>query len=292
MVGHPLQRHQRRAPSETRAPPSLPMFWKHSMTALVRGLRPDVTGRPPAITHELDASLRFVLNQLDPPFSPAPLVGHEGLRRYRLRQDNAPSPAVREALRQRLRVVEDTLTAAGHAMATEEYRILCTMKAPNATDDEIRRESVGFIEGTADLPAFALREACDAFRLGGKGEGEWMPKVGQVRREAERLAMPYRRQLHELRMVLEAEIGPPATSTPEGRAANVSRVAAWIAEAKAEEERASGRGMSEQEIARAKEIDKAVEAGMPIPGPIPKLGLFARKAMSGLLAARPDREMV
>ncbi len=174
-------------------------------------------GRPPVLSSTLDSVLRFTLGRLDPPFGSSPLVGVGGRDPYRLKPDDALTPIQRAALEARLFSLDAALRPAGHVAATEEYRRLTGMKAPNATAEEIERETTLFVNDTAGLPAFALREACDAYRLGRIGDGEWMPKVGQVRREAERLAAADRKQRQEVLAVLSAK--PSPTENPARKAA-------------------------------------------------------------------------
>ena len=240
---------------------------------------------PVPLSHELDGALRFSVAKLDPPIGAATRLGSGSIPQHEISPADAPHLELRSALESRLASIAAWMRPAGHEVATEEYRMLAAnLEAKDADDDTVMREQLGFLEATATLPAFALRDACTAFRHGKVGGGRWMPKAGEVRREAEMRLQALARERRLIETVLAAKVRAPVdpsrkevllaaarglvkTMPMEGMKAEMERIGKSFDEASAQHPLEPHKG----EVADAFQARMLREAHEAAQRPLPKL---------------------
>lgn len=85
------------------------------------------------------------------------------------------------------------------------------MALKHETEDEEAREIKQriFAVDLADLPLFAVEQACKDFRQGRAGDGKWMPTQAEVRTVALRHADKARKEQADVRLVLGADVFEP-----------------------------------------------------------------------------------
>lgn len=74
-------------------------------------------------------------------------------------------------------------------------------------------------------PAWAVRQACDDFRLGRVGSRDFMPSVAAMLDRVRPLIIKHSQELARIAMVLEAKVDASDEPTPEEREAMKDRVA-------------------------------------------------------------------
>ncbi len=197
--------------------------------------------------------------------------------------------------------IDRWLGPAGPEFAAEEYHMLCaTLGAAALDDDTARREMMGFVEATHRLPAFALKGACGAFRRGEVGDGQWMPKAGQVCIEAQKRIGALAKERRELHSVLTAKIGHDGANAERKKRLleEAAKACASIAleGLKAEAERGGGLGYKppeprveayrqgeDEEHYKARMLANAIEVGKR---PMPKMSDTLLRSMN----IQPARE--
>ena len=147
-----------------------------------------------------------------------------GLRKYQWKTAEViPTAAERRLLNDRTAQIEQALRPASMTGRSDEISaLLISMAAERASDSErlaILRIYLADLDG---VPAFALVEGCRRYRQGEIGEGTFMPKAGKVRKEAMKIAQPYRDELADLKIILKAET-PPKEESLEHRQAVIAR---------------------------------------------------------------------
>lgn len=245
------------------------------MTLLVRA---EPAAAPLPLSQALDGELRFSVAKLDPPLGASTRFGEGGIPQHEISPADAPTPELRSALRDRLARIAVWMRPAGHEFALEEYRMLAAnLEAKDADDDTVMREQLGFVEATATLPTFALRDACAAFRHGKVGGGRWMPKGGEVRREAEGRLQTLARERRLIETVLAAKVRPAPNLQ---RSATLAAAARELADSMKADNGSPKRGsMTDSEIREAHALSEAIRTGTPDPRPLPKLTAEHRRAL-------------
>jgi hypothetical protein len=81
-------------------------------------------------------------------------------------------------------------------------------------------------EDLAGIPGFALSQACARFRRGEVGDVKFVPKPGELRKEADNIAFPYFEERRKTRDVLSAEV-PKQIEPGFKRFAGVPPVEEW-----------------------------------------------------------------
>jgi hypothetical protein len=117
------------------------------------------------------------------------------------------------------------MTPIGEPGAMREVAgLLAVMALRNSSQDETTALMAIYASDLAGLPAYALADACKAFRQGALGDGKWAPTVGELSIAARHyMAAPLAEQA-DLRKIMAAEVDKPKIST--------SRKAELLAEAK------------------------------------------------------------
>jgi hypothetical protein len=99
-----------------------------------------------------------------------------------------------------------------------------TMISQNMTEPEQLALLRAYRSDLIGVAAFALVEACKRFRSGHAGDGKFMPRVGEVRQEAERIALPFRQELRKVQAILAAAVPGGKSESAEHRKAVVDRI--------------------------------------------------------------------
>ena len=246
-----------------------------------------ISALPAPISPTLERELRLVTNKLDPAL-------HPGRLSYSISAEFAPSKELRQSLERRAHNIDRWMQPAGPERALAEFKILFDVMAhKDASGESADRITAAYVEALMDLPYFSLVEACTAFLKGAVGDGQWAPKPGEIRIEAQKRLAGLAKERREIKAVLTAQVLPPTTS-PE-RKAKLLEVARHVvkdmraAGLKAEYERAGksfepppdpAEKTPEQHLAHAEEIGKL---------PIPLLSESTRKTL-GLLRGLPVNE--
>lgn len=139
-------------------------------------------------------------------------------------RDRAPSHAERRELQVRLESLDRWLTPASSRQLDEVITSMFSTMAYRSSDAEIDLLLVQRIykDDLAGVPGFALEEACARFRQGAIGDPRFVPKQGEVRQEAIRIAKDYYRERSDVSAILTAKVpGPPPSD--EDRAAAVAK---------------------------------------------------------------------
>lgn len=234
---------------------------------------------PSVITVDLERALRVCVMRLMPPIDPT-------VTRYGIDPANAPTDAQRRALSIRRDNLDRWLAPAGLDEANKAYaNLVAVMATKNVDDATAIREMQGWVTSTAALPLFALTTACEAFRDGKIGDGEWMPKPGQVCIEAGKRVAAYARERREIDSVLKAEIRV-ATSVRSRKVELLAAAASFVSGHRMAAAGASRGGMTPEEIADAKALSAAIATGTRDPRPMPKMSPYLRASL-GLPPSSP-----
>lgn len=129
--------------------------------------------------------------------------------RARGRIDPLPAPVLAAYEGRRAAHVASLRPATEREIAAILYT-LSRMPAPSAVDEDDAEIAVGIaLNDLAGLPAWALKDAAEAFRTGRLGDGHWRPTSGDLRKAAERLTAPAHAEVRQLADVLAAPIAAP-----------------------------------------------------------------------------------
>jgi hypothetical protein len=143
-------------------------------------------------------------------------VGH---RQYAIRSDVAPSDQERAFLVEREADMRAYLEPCTDLVGV--IRDISVMMAMMAVNQGPELETEAMLELFAgdlkDLPAWAIRQACQNFRRGIAGHPPFAPKVSEVRREAMRIMAPLADELAKTSKVLSAKVEPANTEAERER---------------------------------------------------------------------------
>jgi hypothetical protein len=109
----------------------------------------------------------------------------------------------------------------------EVVGLLSVMALRNASETEASALMAVYAADLAELPPFALAEACRAYRRGTLGDGKWAPTPGEIYQAALSFMAGPIKERNEIRSILLAKVEQPKIS-PERRAelaAEMRRVA-------------------------------------------------------------------
>jgi hypothetical protein len=174
-------------------------------------------------------------------------------RKFRFRERNlAPTDGERTFLRQRLDLLGQWLAPASEVAINAELAALFVAMATGKADSAKETSTLHRIyrEDLAELPGFALVKACANFRRGDVGDGKFVPKPGEIRKEAMRIAKPFLEERARVQAVMSAEVPNPPESLEHRRAV----AARW-------------RETLRQTVAAAQPLNEA-ERGMPSPASV------------------------
>lgn len=222
-----------------------------------------------------------ILAKLDPPFNPAG-------RTYSLPSEYAPRPEMRRMLEARSDRLRIWLEPSGQERVLRSIASLyLSMSSRSGNDGEIKAEKRQLAMDLADVPAFALSEACEAFRRGDIGDGKWVPKGGEIRVQAMKRVYPLSRERREIDAVLTATVVAPINRAR--REALITKANDLVSEMRAASEATRRGKMSEQELFDARVVSEMMKNGTPDPRPLPKLSPYLAGKL-GLLPAATESE--
>jgi hypothetical protein len=139
-------------------------------------------------------------------------------RSWRFRdRDIAPSDGERLFLRQRAEVLDAWLQPVSlRVLEIELTAMFSTMAFRSGDEKDFKLVERIYRDDLAGVPAFALSQACARFRKAEIGDGKFMPKQGEIRKEAMRIAKDFLEERARIQAIASAEV-PPAPESPERR---------------------------------------------------------------------------
>lgn len=155
-------------------------------------------------------------------------------------------------MRDRLAEIDSWLRPVGEAVARAEASVLLDMLG-RRQGDERGTAAILMVYGSdlADLPAFALTEACRYFRR--DGESKWIPVIADLRRKAKSYAQSLEDERKKLIAVLDAQVLEPVDT---GKREEAPRYARETADAM----RASSRDLRRDLAPDVRNQSKSVDA--------------------------------
>lgn len=143
-----------------------------------------------------------------------------GFRNFRFRsRDVVPTEGERLFLRQRGEQLDVWLQPASlRVIDAELTAMFSTMAFRSGDEKDLTLVNRIYRDDLAGLPSFALSKACSRFRKAEIGDGKFVPKQGELRKEAMRIAQPYFEERTRVEAVMSAEVPPAPVSLDERRA--------------------------------------------------------------------------
>jgi hypothetical protein len=143
--------------------------------------------------------------------------------------DHALTPEARRGMTLRAQMLADKLLPAGPEMASLAIAPTVIAMIPRSGDEgEHKARMAVYINDLAELPAWALAEACARFRQGKVGDGKFLPTPGEIAVEARWLMQPFARARHDIERVLAARVAKSPELTADERKAVVARLRPMI----------------------------------------------------------------
>lgn len=134
-------------------------------------------------------------------------IAHNGMHGGEIPKSHALQPIERRALEDRLATVRDVLRP---APVSEIVKALASVfvALQHRTDDGFdSRTRAGVYAGIlSDLPAFAVRLACDDFCKGKAGDKKWAPSAPEIAAVAKRHAAPWIYERDRIEAALTAKV--------------------------------------------------------------------------------------
>lgn len=207
-------------------------------------------------------------------------------RKFRFRErELAPTDGERTFLRQRLDLLGQWLHRASQLTIDADIAALFAAMASGKSEKEASTLSRIYREDLADVPGFALTKACANFRRGDVGDGKFVPKPGEIRKEAMRIAKPFLEEQARVRAVMSAEIPSPPESLEHRRA-----VAARWRETLRQTVAAAQPTNEVERGAPPKVVPVCAPPALPTSGPAPQMSERLQKVWAGKYGAPVDEE--
>lgn len=151
---------------------------------------------------------------------------------YSISSRVAPSAAQRGALERRHEIVKAAIQAGGpHAIRAKIALLVGILPAPITDNSDPELIIAAYQSALADLPSWAVDEACDAAMRGKVGAygGRYRPAPGELHVYAENQIIALIQERRELDKVISARVYEETDTTQEDRAAMIARVRAAVA---------------------------------------------------------------
>ena len=118
----------------------------------------------------------------------------------------------------RVEEISDAMEPIGERGAMRELAALfAVMAIRNASEDEASALMAVYAADLGELPAFALAEACRAYRRGILGDGKWLPTPGEIYQAAVRAVEGPAKECRAILSILSAKISTPQISAERKR---------------------------------------------------------------------------
>lgn len=243
-----------------------------------------VASLPSPLSPAVARGIAMLVSKLAPPITPS-------CSTYSIAVADAPSPETRDGLERRMLRLDSWLQPAGPKRTLVEVTALFTAMARSSGDaTKADAELNIYVADLADLPFFALSEACKAFRQGIVGDGKWVPKPGEIRIEAAKRVASLAKERREIAAILEAKIVDAAPSEDRRKAvADMARQVARevsmggiLAERARREERCREEEARDEKARLEREAEQArlnalIAAGHQYDQPLPQLSEESRR---------------
>ena len=166
-------------------------------------------------------------------------------------------------LETRMKAIEDYLRpASSDEIRRELLALYAVLDAPNAGDQAVASATINeMVLILGGLPLATLKQACDEFKRGSRGDGKWVPKAAQIRLAANEIAQVIRAEHVRIKRAIDAPVLPPI-------AVSAARKAELLAKAREMSEPTPMRGNADMTAQDTPETpDEALErlAKQPLP---------------------------